>query len=174
MNRKVWVNFFRVFGAVVLVAALLSPGLFGDPIKIGTDSSSTHYAYTGSEYIRISGSSKVYNTTQSDLQLAIWDLNTTGGDVWLPPCNISLTSSISLTSNITIHGVGHDSTIYTGSDIDMFTFTGNVFPDDWGFTLDGLRFCSTSTHHTSKAAVKVDRCHRAKVTNCFFENVYDG
>jgi len=104
---------FRVFGAVVLVFALLVGNLSAGTIKIGTDpDTNTRYAYLGSEYIRISGSSKLYNTTEADLQLAIWDLNTSGGgNIYLPSCTISLTSEIRIPNNVIIRGDSGNSTI---------------------------------------------------------------
>jgi len=63
-----------------------------------------------SEYI-MNSNGKTWLPTEDNLQSAIWDLNSTGGTIWLPHMNLS-SSNISLdknTLNITFIGVGSGS-----------------------------------------------------------------
>ena len=51
--------------------------------------------------------------SQSGLQQSIWDLNSSGGGwVELPTCNITITSTIYVTSNVWLRGAGASSVLY--------------------------------------------------------------
>ena len=68
---------------------------------------------------------KYWSATEAGLQSAIDDL-TDGGTVWVPVCNISVSSSITLLDNINIIGVGKASQLYLadGADVDVLQITG--------------------------------------------------
>jgi len=116
---------------------------------------------------------KSWVPTNTNFQAAIWSLNGTSGSIDVPECNITLTSSIVPIKNITIRGQGRKTILYTNQDIDMIYFQGDVFPDDRGFHIDGVCFKADSGH-ASKSAICIDRSHQWKITNCWFEGVYNG
>ena len=68
---------------------------------------------------------KYWDVTETNLQAAIDDL-TTGGSVWLPNCNITITSSIELEDSINLIGMGKNSTLYlsNGANQDLIQIKG--------------------------------------------------
>jgi len=66
-------------------------------------------------YIRNS-EGNYWSTNESNLQLAIWDLNSTaGGSIILPSCEILISSSIDVISNVTITGQGNHTILQVNS-----------------------------------------------------------
>jgi len=102
-------DFKTKFNAVVLVILLAMAGVtvvYSRTIYIDDTQNTISLWVTNSN-------GKIFNVTQSGLQQAIWDLNSTqGGTVELPVCNITITSPIYVTSNVWLRGTGINSVIY--------------------------------------------------------------
>jgi len=164
-------------GIIAIVCFLLFAGFSGVNATLRfKDPSGSTSGYSGDGGVITSNNGvdiKSWVPTNTNFQAAIWNLNGTSGIVNMPVCNITLTSSIVPIKNITIRGQGRKTILYTNQDIDMIYFQGDVFPDDRGFHIDGVCF-KAGPGHTSKAAIYIDRSHQWKVTNCWFEGVYNG
>jgi len=92
MNKKYKKIFFYV-GASVLVFALLSPSFVGTTLKFGTDGTGQVYFGDTSGLIKNSNG-KAWSATASNLQSAIWDLNSTGGTIFGGNNNFDLDAQI--------------------------------------------------------------------------------
>lgn len=94
----------EIIGAVLIFLILLANGLFAVTRTI-TDTGDTI-----DTYIRNS-KGKYWEATGANIQTAIWDLNSTGGTVWLPGGVLVITNDISMEENVTIIGLGEGRTI---------------------------------------------------------------
>ena len=63
-----------------------------------------------------------WTATQANFESAMADLGADGGTIWLPDCNITVTSDIDLVSNINIIGTGRNCTFYLddSTNVDVF------------------------------------------------------
>jgi len=117
------VKFFLRNSLVILVLlSLVGASVVNSTvIKIGKDSSGV--TWIGSSGM-VNGSittseNKVYDLTTSGFQDAVWALNNSGGTVFLPPCELTITSSIEIAgNNITIVGKGQSTKITLGAGVD--------------------------------------------------------
>jgi len=64
-----------------------------------------------------------WTATGANIQQAIWDLNSTGGTVWIPSGNISLSSSLKIPSNVELCGVGNASILWLNSNSNCSVIT---------------------------------------------------
>jgi hypothetical protein len=73
---------------------------------------------------------KYWTATADNLQLAIYDLNSTGGTVILPVCNITITTSILLTTDIYLIGQGNNTILYLDNSVNKSVIknTSDVMP----------------------------------------------
>lgn len=82
--------------------------------KIGTDSSNRSWFGPITESVIKTSTGKVFTATSRNLQLAVWEGNTTGAIVELPQNdNITITERIDIPGNITI--MGNNCNIYSAS-----------------------------------------------------------
>lgn len=72
-----------------------------------------------SVFIRTSNGG-MYNATAANLQTALTSLSTTnGGTVWVPPCNLSVSTSLSLVNNTHLIGAGKNSILFKADDANV-------------------------------------------------------
>jgi len=106
--------------AWIVVSVLLLTGISIVPADItnksGTDDSGDSWDGPTSGVIRVSGSGRVWEATAANIQLAIWSLNATGGELHLSGGVIESSTYINITcSNIIIEG--HGTTLRATGDV---------------------------------------------------------
>jgi len=157
---------------MISIAIILSAGVIGNiTLKSPPDNNTVGY-FEDVKYIENSNG-KLYTATETNLQRAIWDLNSSnGGEVILPEGTITLTSRIELIHNLTLLGRGKKTILYTAGDIDFLYFKGDVFPADRGVIIRDIWFEGTASHASS--AIHLDQLHHWAIESCYFKNVYYG
>lgn len=103
--------------AVVLILLMIGISASAWTIKEGEDS--TGQIYHGSSDLIHNSNGKAWTITSANLQSAIWDLNSSGGTVWVD-ADFTATSMINMEDNITIDFRDHIVTL--GSDISFIKF----------------------------------------------------
>lgn len=173
MNKHIgWNN----IGAVVIIVLMLLISIGSAiTVKFGEDASGDLWAGLQNELITNSNG-KAWTATGANLQIAIYDLNSTGGVVYLPNATITITTPINIShSNISLIGSGRNSVLYTADDINILELWGTAnFPNDLrGTYIEKIQFLG-SAGHTSKAAITMGRAHHNKISECWFDTLYDG
>lgn len=131
--RKMKMDIKTKFNAVIAVILLvlsggLIAGVIGDVYLTDTE-----MGY--SERI-VCSNGNTYTATAANLQTAIYSLNGTGGLVQLPVCNITLTTSLQTINNLTLRGVGSNSTLYRGNSVSKHM----IYVNDKNVKIEGINF----------------------------------
>jgi len=130
-----------------------------------------------------------FGVTQSGLQQSIWDLNSSGGGwVELPVCNISITSTVYITSNVWLRGTGNTSIIYLANSANttMIRNTGGNTPGsntaytkNQGIHISDLRLEGNSANQPIWWKNNINAWTQVKyliqftgTDDCLIENVY--
>lgn len=155
----------------------------------------THFNITNKIY---NSKGHLYNATATNLQLAIYDLNGTGGIVYLPATTIIITTTIWIPSYVTLQGKGCGYYAYNGTvlrakpalNMEILNVSGEVAGNSFMITLRDIWFNGDGGTYTSATGYMVDmnagdntlieRCYFsqanrtalratfATITNCFF------
>jgi len=131
-------------GLIVIVMLFVSSA-FSATIKIGTDSGGTSYAYVGHDLISTSNTSKLYALTETGLQSAIWDLNGTDGNVYIPDCTLTLTKTIYVNSQVRVRGSGIAATQITVNAGVLGFEVGTSADGGYGGELSGFKLTGGKT-----------------------------
>jgi len=115
-----------------------------------------------------------WDSSGANLQLAIWDLNGTGGEVELPGSTISCSAVINLISNITIIGKGYSTLLFLegGSDCDIIDITSRE-----NIHIEKIRFDGNNASNTDNPLIDIQsagagNAHTKNITirDCWFFN----
>lgn len=123
--RTKWNNVIVLGICLLLVAVSIGYGT-----RTITDTSDTVYTQI------ITSAGGVYDATFAGLQSAIYSLNASGGgEIKIPSCNITFTSTIYITSGVWLHGNGNSTVFYLGNAVNK-TMIRNY---DWTNGNDNIR-----------------------------------
>lgn len=109
---------FNAVIAIVLVALIILV-----PLAVSLTRTISDTGDTADTYIRNS-KGNYWTATGANIQTAIWDLNASGGTVWIPSGTISLSSHLILNNHIDLVGAGVYSTILNLTSNDAY---GNIY-----------------------------------------------
>jgi len=196
VKNKPFSNIFKIQHAGILFVAILliSTSLVSSTImKFGSDGDGVTWSSTygdtadyvvykeGSTYYsknsstgQIQSSSNATTIIQNCIDAIETENNGLGGMIFIREGNYSIDYNIVPTANITIIGVGKGSVLYASNNVNIIYYQGGVFPDDRGFHVDKICFKSSQSTHTSAAGIKLDRVHHFSITECWFENLFEG
>jgi len=133
MNKPLSVR-TKIKASVVLVLLIVVSvsGVWANT-RLGTDSSGQSWADVENDKITNSNG-KAWTATGANLQLAIYDLNGTGGSVYIPVGEIDLTNSICIPEIIDILGSGMNETVldWQGNNVVCFNASASSGTDYGG------------------------------------------
>lgn len=123
-----------------------------------------------------------WTATEANLQVAIDDLTSGNGTVWLPPCDLTITSTIYINNTgVKIIGQGagfweydHGATkLKLGFSGEMFNVTNALHGDGHGsgVTFEGIKFYADDHTTFQGDCIVVSDLHNLQVINCGFSNI---
>ena len=119
----------------------------------------------------------VYNATAANLQTAITSLATTGGTIYLPICNLTITSTLTITHNSTsLVGCGNKTILYLGNSqnkdilqIGTYDSTGANNLTISGICFDMNNANNDGTHDNNRNSIDIRGYTRdVTIRDCFF------
>ena len=131
----------------VVIGLLIFSSGYAWTIKEGEDS--TGQLYHGTTGLITTSNGKAWTATGTNLQLAIHDLNGTGGTVNIPSTRITLTNVLDQPGNVILSGEGMNNTIIIGADDTNVIEVSEGNTDRYGSIKDlSIRAEGTSTAKT--------------------------
>jgi len=164
MNKMRLRTKFEIIGALFFIVLLIAISVSSLTRTI-TDSMDTSYTC-----IRNSNG-KYWEPTGANIQIAINDLGSSGGTVWLPEGTLSVTSTINLNNNVALIGGGVQATrISSNLAGDLLRAIGKQFVTIKGLTLDMNNKGSNSIYISS--ASKNVWIQEVALVNSGFQSIY--
>jgi len=179
---------FYQYGALIVACILISVYLVGSTITLKEPSGSTEGYWEDIKYIKNSNG-KLWEATGSNIQLALWDLNSTsGGTVWLPSGTLNISTTIFPINNTCIVGAGQGSTIVELADnanrsMVAMGWNGISAADNRmsigihhvrieGITFDGRNSSQGETFNQYAKGIGIcSNSHNITIYNCEFKNM---
>jgi len=160
----------KVYAGIVITLVLIGAGIYSGNSLTRTISDSQDTI----EILIKNSDGNYWDVSGANLQLAIWDLNGTGGTVWLPSGTISITTVINMISNVTLIGNGYPTLLYlaNGADCDIIDITSKE-----NIHIEKIRFDGNNASNTDNPLIDIQSAgaggaHTKNITirDCYFFN----